>query len=138
MTNPNTGKYTATLTAFVLAPLVSALIFPFTSPALHDMDIVDFMVSVLLFYFFCSLATLVFGMPLYFLLRRFKLVAWWSTTLCGVIIGAIVAVLVSLQNPVHDRSLVFFCEVGAVTGLCFWLIRYIGKKFFAKSGATPD
>lgn len=127
--NSSSGKYTATLTAFVLAPLVSALIFPFISTALHDIDIVDFMVSVLLFYFFCSLATLVLGMPLYLLLRRFKLVAWWSTTLSGIIIGAIVAILVSLQNPVHERSLAFFCGIGAVTGLAFWLIRYLGKKY---------
>ncbi|MEJ2362541.1 MAG: hypothetical protein P8Z75_14205 [Gammaproteobacteria bacterium] len=123
------GKNTATLIAFVLAPLVSALLYPFTSPAFHDMDIIDFGVSVTLFYFFCSLATLVAGMPLYFILRRFNLVRWWTATTCGIVIGAIVAVLVSLNNPVHDKSLVFFASVGAITGFCFWLFRYLGKRY---------
>lgn len=125
---PKSRTATATLTAFVLAPLISTLIYALTSTDLPD-DIIDFTVALLLFYFFCSLATLVFGMPLYFLLRRFKLVSWWSTGLSGIIIGAIIAVLVSLQHPVHDRSLIFYCGIGAVTGLGFWLIRRLGLKF---------
>lgn len=129
--NLKSNKSTATLVAFVLAPLISTLIYPFASTDLPD-DFIDLTVALLLFYFFCSLTTLVFGMPLYFLLRRFKLVSWWSTTLSGIIIGAIVAVLVSLQNPVHERSLAFFCSVGAITGLAFWLIRYVGKKNSAR------
>lgn len=123
------GKNTATLLAFVFAPLVSALLYPLTTPEFHDMDIIDFGVAVTLFYFFCSLATLVFGMPLYFLLRRLKLVRWWTCTPCGIVIGAFVAFLVSLNHPVHDRSLAFYASVGAITGFCFWLFRSIGKRY---------
>lgn len=133
---PKSPTATATLTAFVLAPLISTLIYFFTATDLPD-DIIDLSVALLLFYFFCSLATLVFGMPLYFLLRRFKLVSWWSTGLSGVIIGAIVAILVSLQHPVHDRSLVFYCGIGAVTGLAFWLIRRVGQKLAVTDTKPP-
>lgn len=122
------GKNTATLLAFVLAPLISTLIYALTATDLPD-DIVDFTVTLLLFYFFCSLATLVFGMPLYFLLRHFKLVSWWTCTPSGIVIGIIVAKLVSMNHPVHDRSLAFYAGVGAITGFCFWLFRFIGKRY---------
>lgn len=122
------GKNTATLIAFALAPLISTFLYPLTASDLPD-DIVNFTVALLLFYFFCSLATLVAGMPLYFLLRRFKLVHWWTCTLGGIVIGAIVAFLVSANNSLHDRSLAFYAGAGAITGFSFWLFRYIGKRY---------
>lgn len=122
------GKNTATLIAFVFAPLVSTLIYPLMASDLPD-DIVNLTVDLLFFYFFCSLATLILGMPIYFLLRHFKLVRWWTCISSGIVIGVVVAVLVSLKNPVQDRSLAFYAGVGAITGFCFWLFRYIGKRY---------
>lgn len=122
------GKNTATLIAFALAPLITTIVYFFAASDLPT-DVIDLSVALLLFYFFCSLATLVAGMPLYFLLRRFNLVRWWACTLGGIVIGAIVAFLVSLNNPVHGRSLAFYATAGAITGFGFWLFRYIGKRY---------
>ena len=77
-------------------------------------------------------ATLILAVPTYFVLRRFKLIRWWSCTLAGFLMGDVAVVTMSWYSLVQSSfadwlanvagTLVWFGAIGAASGFLFWAI----------------
>ena len=85
-------------------------------------------IDFLWFAFFISGGfVLLLGLPMYFLLRYFKAVRWWSILAAGFILGATPITIVSLySDPIVDWLLVGIVSVfgayGLIAALAFWLV----------------
>src|SRR5262245_6933695 len=90
--NRDTATWIALMTACAFPSTVLALLHPlsgtWTLPAIAG--------SFLVFGFFSAVATFVFGVPTYLLLRRATLIRWWSSPIAGFIDGALMAFAVTL------------------------------------------
>lgn len=78
-------------------------------------------------YPFSVAATVLFGMPAFFALSRFRLVKWWTTLLVGFVLGTLVAIVMRLPNPVDLHDVVTFAPMAAGSALVFWLIWRLGN-----------
>jgi hypothetical protein len=116
-----------TFLAFLSAPLVIAigwvasaffLADPSSRPLLDLM--VEFLGSLLMVYIGAGWVTLLFALPIFFLLRRFDLIRCWTAVLVGVLIGGIMGAL--LGNPASPQGIFWFGVLGGLAGLVFWLV----------------
>ena len=113
---------------FFAAALPISVLFAFTSPGLgggFEADPLTLLGLTALFYIFSIIFTLLFGVPIFLVLRRFNLVRWWSCALAGVAVGALVAEMILPDGAgASDRiSFLSLCgAVGAVSAVGFWAI----------------
>ena len=116
-------KHVATIFAFLIAPLFAAIALVSIGAVKNRPDHVDMsaLVGTVIFYCYTLGATLIIGLPVYLLLRKFNKVTWWSALLTGVISGAVMAFI--LLNALNLMIIV----VGGLSGLVFWLIWRRGK-----------
>ena len=78
------------------------------------------------------IVTLFLAVPTFFVLRRFKLVRWWSCLLAGFLMGDAVVIIMTWYGLVHSPfpvwfanvsdTLVGFGAIGAASGILFWAI----------------
>ena len=67
-------------------------------------------------------AMIVFGLPLFWLLRRQNWLAWWQVSLGGLLVGLLAGcVLAALTHAVNAYAFIF-AGVGLVSGYLFWAI----------------
>ena len=119
-------KQTATIIGFLVAPLVPAVWLACTPTSSAVLSITSVLGWIFVFYQFSLAATLVFGVPLFLLFRRFGLVKWWSTIGAGVAIGGIAALVMRGGYFVDDVSRMSF--LGGVSAMVFWMILILGKE----------
>jgi hypothetical protein len=75
-------------------------------------------------YLYTLLVAVLFGGPLFLLLRRASLIRWWTAGIVGLLIGAGVAALFyRSETPVQ----LLFAATGAVAGLVFWAVWRTGS-----------
>jgi len=107
---------------FVVAPLTTAIIGALLAPIGGGRDPIAFGL-IPVFFFFAALATAVFGVPSFLLLRHFKLIEWWSTLLVGLFIGVVSNLISQLPSrPVLSQNTLNFALIGAMSALSFWLV----------------
>jgi len=121
------SRNTAAIVGFITAPLVPAVVFAVLTPLATEPDIPTLLGFALVFYFFSAIAILLLGAPIYFLLRHFDLVNWWSTLGCGIVAGAVVGV-VEGSSSVQLHGLLVFSAVGAASAFSFWLVWRQGRE----------
>ena len=85
-------------------------------------------------YFYSFLVTVVAGGPLFLLVRVFTMVRWWSASIAGALVGALVAGFPRLNVVDHDELLylVYLMFAGAVSGLVFWGVWRTGARVSAQ------
>lgn len=123
------NKISAAVVGFLVAPLVSAIIGAVLTPVEGRLNLDVFSIFGLLplFYFFAALATILFGMPSFFLLLKYKLITWWSTILVGIVVGVLVALIFKAPNHVEARDLLVMGAMGSASAFTFWLIWRLGR-----------
>jgi hypothetical protein len=124
---------TAAIIGFLIAPVIPGLMFGILTP-LHPKGISwpDIIGLFPLGYGYSLVATMVFAVPTFLVLRRVKLIRWWSSVLTGFVIGALVSVVLQwpsfqgLPNP--TGNLLIYALTGCSSGLVFWLIWRRGRR----------
>jgi hypothetical protein len=111
---------TAALLGFLAAPILPAIYLAIVYPLSGNRDVISISGSFLLFYNFSAVATAIFGVPSYFALKRYSLVAWWSAAACGGLAGAL---SIAFWTSGFEASIQLrFTLLGAASGLLFWSI----------------
>jgi hypothetical protein len=105
------------LAASVVPPVVLSLTFPLSGQLTLESLIGSFVVS----YGFSALFIVLFGVPSFFLFRRFAPGHWWSVTPVGFILGMLTSIAVQ-PNSVSLKPTVIYGLIGAATVLVFWLV----------------
>lgn len=112
---------TATLVAPVVPATVLTALIPFNSAA--DMSSFStFFGAFVVSYISSANAGVVFGLPVFFLLRYLKLASWWCAAIAGSGVGILVAVV--FPRGVFSAGAELWLDVfmGATAALLFWLI----------------
>jgi len=127
---------TFTVLGLAAAAFPIAVLFALTSPGLgggiHG-DPVTVVALTGLFYIYSAFFTFLFGVPLFLLLRKLKLVRWWSSALAGAAVGIVVAKMIIPAGAAAEDHLEFLslCAlVGGVSALLFWVIWRRGVSAF--------
>lgn len=111
---------TAAIFGFVAASLFPAIYLAIVFPVAGDHRILSMAASFIIFYPFSSAAALIFGIPGVFALKKFGLVAWWSSVGYGAISGVLTLLLITFGGHRDFASLLRFAILGAISGLIFW------------------
>lgn len=74
-----------------------------------------------LLYLFSLPIVFMLGGPVFMVLRYFNLIRWWSASLSGLAICALIAAYLRHPGPVQPSDLLYVVT-GACTGLVFWAI----------------
>ena len=106
---------------FVAAAIFPAIVLAVTSPITEGRLVGALGILPLLLVFSCG-AVLLLGLPLFLLLRRFRLVRWWSAIASGLVIGALVAVITRAPGVVKPGDFIVMVPLGGATAFLFWLI----------------
>ena len=122
-----------TLIGFILSPAAPLLIaVPYGAIVGSVNEHLAFTLALILFYGY-PLAV-VFGIPMYFALRKLGWLGWWQISLAGIVIGEIIPLtllLTFLLSKVDTDShllsdfmtlLGMGAAFGGVSGLIFWLV----------------
>ena len=118
---------TATVLGFCIASVVPAAWLSLTAPLSGVLDVHSVVGTFIVLYFFSALATILFGVPSFLLLRRWGRINWWSVLATGLCLGAIVAVVIRLPNRLDVHDLFTMAPLAAVSAFAFWLIWRTGK-----------
>ena len=113
---------------FVIASFVPAITMILSAPIVGGDSIVILGLSPFI-YFFSTAAIVLFGIPIFLLLRRLQYVYWWSALLVGFAIGALVGVIL-LPHPVANQinNISRFGLLGSASAFAFWMIWRLGRK----------
>jgi hypothetical protein len=120
-------RTTAGVVGFVVAPLISAVILSATTRLVEPSDIVARVGMVPIFYYFSAMATVVLGLPAFFLFVRFRIVRWWSVLASGLAIGALMGAIVGAQNHAQLPDALLMAAAGGASAIGFWLIWRQGR-----------
>lgn len=113
--------------AFLIPSIALALLTPPTGGAINT-DLVSISGLTAIFYVYCVGLAGPLAVPTFLLLRRHRLVRWWSALGAGTIIGAIVELVLGLPRVVPDsRVLMAGICMGAFAAMIFWLIWRLGQ-----------
>ena len=118
-------KLTAGALGFVIAPVVPALIV--VARMAHDLKLGFYAPAVLAMYVPAAFFTLLFGLPMFLLFLRFRLIRWWTVLASGFAIGGIVALI--LQSPNFFPIEIFWTALAGMAGaFCFWICWQLGER----------
>jgi hypothetical protein len=119
---------TATLIAFLTAPVVPLVTGAILTPGMGSFDFLTILVFAVIFYGISAVVTAAFGAPIFVWLLRINLVRWWSALLAGIVVGAAVAVIVRLPNLASLHDVWLLGLEGAASAFVFWLIWKQGRE----------
>jgi len=119
----NTAIYLGFFAASVAPVLILAAALPFAG----NWGALQILGLLLLYYVVSALATLIFGVPVFRLLRHLQLIRWWSALSAGFVIGALMAALVRMPHQVRARDVFVMGSAGVASALSFWTIWRQGR-----------
>jgi hypothetical protein len=120
------SKVSANTVGFFVASAIPAALFSIFTPLAGKLGI-GFLIDFIVYYPFSVAATVLFGLPAFLLLRRLRLVTWWTTLAGGYAVGTLMAIILGLPNRPETRDFVMFGSVGLVSGFVFWMISRCGR-----------
>ncbi len=120
------GSTKATVLAFLVAPVLPAVVLATISPSLTDGKLGPILGFVLVFYWFALMAGLLIGGPVFWALRRYNLVSAWTAVPSGALVGILVLVLINPPSPDWDLA-ALYSSMGAASALAFWLLWRLGR-----------
>ncbi len=132
-TSPPARQEGNTIAALLVAPFVAA--FGVALAGQFEDGVNSFSYSALLgwtfiFYVYAALATLLLGLPGFLLMRKLRVIRWWSASLFGAVVGVGIFALIDprgIPAIVADgpRS-ALLGSIGALSAFAFWLVRERG------------
>jgi hypothetical protein len=102
-------------------PMVGGTAYYLARGELGSSNVVETIVFSILAYPFALIFTCVFGLPIFFLARRFHLAKWWSAIGCGLLVGCAVQFLV-LSGTAAWENLLLYAAQGIATALLFFSV----------------
>ncbi len=122
--------------AFVVASLVAALSLTLAGfvrqAGVANVDPLSLYVWTFFAYMYTTLATVVFALPAFLVLRRLSLVRWWTAAAVGLCIGVLLLVIVSPRGfsavIVEPQAAVLWGGVGMLSAFVFWLVWRQGQR----------
>jgi hypothetical protein len=114
--------------AILIAPLVPALALPYLTPIVSGPGYPRYDLLGVAFFYVASLQFgAIFGIPLFLILRKFKLASVWSACVVGVCIGGGMAYFF---GNTHSPAILFFSWAGSggAAAVVFWLVSQSSSK----------
>ena len=118
----------ATGLAFLAAATVPAAYFAAMHPLSGQRDPLSIAGTFLVAFFFAAVATVVFGLPAFLILRRLKFIRWWAATGWGALAGVMSITAVRFSLSIEPAVVVRFALLGGVAGLLFWAVWRTGSQ----------
>lgn len=106
---------------FVMASIFPAAYIAVVAPLSGERDLFSIVGSFIVFYFFSSIATLIFGLPGFLILHKLQIITWWSTLCYGALVGSIVHIIVTYSVGIDLTLLFKYAVIGGVSGFIFWI-----------------
>jgi hypothetical protein len=126
-----------TVVALLVAPLVAAVGLPLWG-FVSDGGLTESFASVIawtfIFYWYALVATVIIGLPCFLLLRKIRLVKWWSSLASGFLVGLLVLLAID-PNAASTRpnDIGVWGGIGGISAFVFWLVRLYGQRKLSKS-----
>ena len=118
----------ATVLAFLVAPVLPAVVLAILSTDLTDGELGPTLGFVFVFYWYALTASILIGGPLFWLVSRYASVSWWSAVPSGLLAGVIVWLLLGGNEPEWSSETTIYSCVGAASALSFWLVWRLGHR----------
>lgn len=118
----------ATFLGFLGASALPAAYLAVVHPLSGDRDPFSILGTFFVSYFFAAAATIVLGAPMFLVLRRAKLVTWWTAMGSGVLVGVLAILAVRFSGDIELSTLLRFGTLGGAAGLLFWVCWRSGAK----------
>ena len=117
-----TSRYT--LAGFLASPLVAAMALVLARPP--SGGLVGLLGWLFIAYILAFVGMCVFGIPLFLALSTLRLIRWWSCAIGGALVGALIAYVIRLPDPIYAQHIIPYATVGLVSALSFWGIWRLG------------
>ncbi|MCB0188460.1 MAG: hypothetical protein KDE31_29520 [Caldilineaceae bacterium] len=117
-----------TIVGFVVASIIPAAVLSIRWPIDGMYKVESIVVSFAIAYPFSAAATVLLGLPAFFVLKPFRPGRWWAALAVGFVIGVVVAITVQLPSISDLKVLPIYGSLGAVSALVFWLIWKCGAE----------
>ena len=113
-----------TVTAFLVAPLVAAILFASVSriSSGSSSDLLELLVTIAVVFFYAGAGTVALALPAFAVLRRLGLVRWWSALAAGATLGLLFDLLIFPWSSPWLRGHLGIPAIGAISGFSFWLV----------------
>ena len=122
----------ATVLGFSTASLVPAIYLATVHPLSGLHDLLSVLGSLIVFYAITSVFTVVFGVPIFLVANKLKLVAWWSAIGCGALVGVAGLFALTLGVGVDLKTSLTYATLGGGAGFVFWMFWRAGRKSKSK------
>jgi hypothetical protein len=112
------------LVALAVTPLVPALVIGGANASSGGYNgPLDLLLGAFLVYVFAGQVTVVVGLPMFLVLRRFNLLHWWSALSAGAFAGYLTALVFGINTFVAPilHGFLPFVVIGAISGLVFFV-----------------
>lgn len=117
----------ATFLGFAVASIIPAAYLAVAFPLSGIRDAESIIRSFAVFYYFSAVTAVFLGVSFFLLMKKMKLVNFWSATLCGAFVGCAALVAITFVESADRASLLTHAILGAVSGSTFWVVRQLGR-----------
>ena len=123
----NMSQTRATVLGFLAASIVPAAYLAVAAPLGGQRNLVSIFGSFFVLYYFSFLATGLLGVPAFLVLKKYKLVAWWSAIGTGLLVGPLALVIATSLGSSNPENLLRFSAIGGIGGFAFWIFWRLGR-----------
>ena len=109
------------LLAAAVPAIISGLLTPINREPINT-DAVSVLALALAVYPFALAFACIFGLPLFWVFRRYHLVRWWSAIISGLFAGAAVAIVLVLPHAASAQNVASLAIAGAASALLFYIV----------------
>ena len=117
----------ATVLGLFAAATVIPIFYAFLVPLEGKFDLGLVLITLIMIYWISLTAIAVLGYPAFVILKRYKLVKWWSAIGVGLIAGPLAFIGVVQISSINFEELLKFSALGGVAGFAFWIFWRLGR-----------
>lgn len=112
---------------FLLAPFVSSCLISGVIAFNSQLGLTPFFGSIPITFAFSTYATLILGLPTYFVMKKFYKITWLTTFLAGLVIGAVSGIVFS-GSAKNVEVVSTLSAIGGLSALSFWVLWKQGQR----------
>ena len=117
----------ATALGLFAAATVTPIFYAFFVPLGGKFDLGLVLITLTMIYWISLTAIAVLGFPAFIVLKRYKLVKWWSAIGVGLIAGPLAVIGVVQISSTNFEELLKFSVLGGIAGFAFWIFWRLGR-----------
>lgn len=110
------------------AAMLPAVVLAISTPIIRSGFSIGQLGLVPVFFVFTFSASVFLGLPLFLLMSRFQFMRWWSASICGALVGALVATLVRLPFTPMIQDYFVYVPLGTASAFLFWLVWFVREE----------